>query len=1701
MNEVDSLIGVETSPVNLSEIVGVHLPSVTLPQGAMRNRAATTALLSDNPDTAVNDYQLMMAEGEAGQDSYLKVSQDRIMSKAEATDKEAFMSVLSDPSIDMERKQALIRNMATNPVRKDLGTTLLTENLQKPSEGESVEAEDARIDATSKAIGEIYRAREQIQGLVNAHGASLQNESALRTTAEMTESWVMPFGQNILMARLTNNKPGATIWDAVKALALPGSAKEKMYQELKALPPEQRVQATKDFLDLISKNSGIVFSNSNQFAQYQIASEAFIEGGYTSVDKWLDNLSAVLDLVGLGGVARTAKGTEKMAKGAVAADAVGATVAPARGLPGTVPNVQAGDLAKVTGKPTTGVFDSKIAALEEEKASLLADAGNTLDKGQVAALNKERKEIVSIFKGQGDVNSLAKNIQAQEGITSKAAKEKAQSLFTEAKTNHDAQLARIDAQLETNRNASTVMQRVADLEKQIETLTKRNTEVFVKKTPLADAIERIERNPVYAANPASPMEIMKLANPQRARDMHYAFVKATDDAVSEGLAGTNRVQAIANNVYPQVVTDSGKVAAQVVDMDRNLRRELQAPNSIYSSIWKDGGIMYTPQEKAAVRANVVRDFQSAEGLVMRENMGGFTDEGLRLKISAVYGTPEGDFRSAKQAVEQAKFALRKYGVLDSELEVLSKEGIDYVPVKLEDVGDAKGSYVVRVNTHHEIDPSDFHDPTNPIKFEGTSVRLNWFDRLPVTQWGQHGSLNRYLLDASSMLDPKYTGAASVASDRSAGFEKLMLEVATDYSDSYKKLSKTEQALVDNYHREANFNQLAFDPGDLKARGFSDDAIQAVKKWRNFWDGHFYLENLDLVRTMNAQGYMKYSGANAELYAKPISKNSTIMKVYDPSSDTIVQLSQAELDKLYDSGGTYARLRRPTDFGGTVVEHMIVRNTPTEFLRKFRETDQVLNYREGYFQLQYTAPRFVDEISVDANGRTTRRAVAVAGDTAEAQHFVDRMKANAPAGVSYNIRGDERALRRGSDDWFDINSASGRIAQRHRGKLLEDGAGLNHLGDGSYILDPVTSAIRAAKSIAGRTVNRPMLEAAKARFMQQHKSVLQPDGMGGVKFPNSVSEIGAKGEATSKRVADARSDFNYIHYLENGYINGIDSAWKQFFNAMAEQAGKRGMSKLERGATAASETAPAQLSKQSVFMATIGSNPLRQWLIQPHQAARMMAYNPKGILSGKVAAYSTAFLERKIADKLNYNPLLTNKSAEDFIKFVEDSGMMAAVDKQNLVRGSLMDAAESGNRLVKAAGKPVNFLRKVGFDIGEMANTLGHLAAVYDKYLADGKNLADPAVRTEAYSVTRAISYDMNFAGDMPYNQTTPSLLLQFMQVPHKAALQIMNRRIPVKDRAMLAAGDVLFWGPPTLLVSQMMGGDILPDDPKLRDAITYGIEGLMINEALQSLFDDESINIDFSSLAPYDMHGISKVLYTFFTEGPVQAIVNSPAGQLFTKDNGRIPNAVASALRFFGVVEPIGETPDSFLKVMNEVMKISSGWSNATKAYIALETGKRQDNFGRPISDSVHSTEAVMLAFGFGNAAQRDLWKLIEQSNKVTKSFKEDVMKDYKTILQYYESELGKGVQDPEQLTAVTSFVLKRYQNNPEAAKIIREQLKLDLANPESKLLYQIMKSSGLPEGDKLKDSIRMSAMPDDQKKLILDRIDDIARLRNKGNQ
>lgn len=142
-------------------------------------------------------------------------------------------------------------------------------------------------------------------------------------------------------------------------------------------------------------------------------------------------------------------------------------------------------------------------------------------------------------------------------------------------------------------------------------------------------------------------------------------------------------------------------------------------------------------------------------------------------------------------------------------------------------------------------------------------------------------------DPASMLHPRITGAATVATDQTANFEKMMLDIASNFSDKFVKLEKKDQNLVNTYIREANYQGIPFDVSNIRSRGISQAGADTLKSWRDFWDAHFYLENYDVIRSLSSNGYMKFDNVNTTLFAKPVSKNSNIVAIYDPAVDSVI----------------------------------------------------------------------------------------------------------------------------------------------------------------------------------------------------------------------------------------------------------------------------------------------------------------------------------------------------------------------------------------------------------------------------------------------------------------------------------------------------------------------------------------------------------------------------------------------------------------------------------------------------------------------------------------------------------------------------------------------------------------------------------------------------------------------------------------------
>ncbi len=1560
MNDILDTIegGGSSEPFPLENLIPQALYGSAPPIGAIRNRAATAALLGSTPEAAVKQYQSMVAQGQEGNDGQAQGLIDAFHQQDGKLDMKAVMSILSDPKIPMDQKQKAIDAVKNNNVLKDSGTSLLTKNLEAGSSGETQEAEDARI-STASALNEIYKSKEAVQGLVNAHGASLDGSTG-QGAVDMYAAVLAPFATSMRSYKFARavaeaNGQKFTAWDAVKAATIgAGTVTADAREQLASLSPQARVKYAQTLVDVIKANSGLLFANDNQYAQYMKATQVFEEGGYSNTEKFIDNVSFLLDAVGVG----------------------------------------------------------------------------------------------QILKGGAKATKTAKIVAEDAGYSNR----------------------------------------------------------FVKGTvtdvPYDETIKRIESNAVVRTeHPASAASTANQSNPERARAFHEAAFKSTDDVVAEAAYGTSKDQAIINDVFPQATTASGSVTAKVADIQRNLRLdENLSPRLKLMLQESDVAIHYSIEEKKAARAQIIRDYSSATDLVPVDSMGGFEAgfklDGSGLKISAVYGTKEGAFLNAQEAYQQALYGLRKEGIQGHEVEVLAKQGLDYVPVDLKAIGNKEGSYLVRIKTERMIGNADIPS------FETETVKRNFFDRSPVSVWNNNGSISRWLLDAASMVSPRYTGAAVVATDITSAFEKEMLHIADAYAIQFNRLDKVRKSKVEEYIKEANFKGLSHDVADLTARGFTPDEVSTLRSWRDFWDSHFYLENHDVVRSLNSSGYQMFKTPTTELYAKAITKNSNVGRVYDPATGIVRELAQDELDDLYNKGGTLAKLRRPTEFSFGMpyksgvkqttasAEHMIVRNTPTEYLRKFRDTDQVLNYREGYYQIQYKAPRFIDEITKDSHGvQVGRRAVAVAGDTAEAERFATRQRRTNPD-KEYVVRGDDNAVRKGGDDWFDLNSASGRIAQKHRGKLLEDSTGINHLGDGSYIVPPVESAIRAAKSISGRTVTRPMLETAKARFINQYEDLLPSNGFGGKIFPSSPGEIGEKGAQFSKKTADARTTWEYIRYLENGYINSVDEFFKQQFNALSTAMGDMGLARTERVlAMSAEHAAPTQFAKNVVFQAYIATNPLHNWIAQSNQVVRTFMYNPQSWLTGSMPK----LIGEYSASKLGVN---VSSDGAAFVRFFDNSGLAQSVDKQNLIRGSLLQAADSSNKAVRMAAEVSQLPRKLGFDVGETFNLLGHAAAVFDKYKRAGKDVTDTTVMREMHSELRAISYDMNFAGDMVYNQTSAAAMLQFLQVPHKAFLQATNRRIPWELRARMLAGDLALFGVPVATFGAVFGiDDILPENSDIKTVVTEGIQSFMLNTAMSEMMG-EKVGVDFSPLSAESLDGWAKIFHGMFSQGMSQVMLNSPAGQMFLQEGGRFQNAVSQMSKFFSPWTPGERTTEEAIMLASEIAKISSGWSNAMKAKQQLELKKSMDKYGNVIDPNVNNAEALMQIFGYTTQDTRKLYETQKATLEGTKKYTDEVKQAYKDIKQYYQSQFDAGITNPKQMQAVTGQMLQAYKDSPVALDIISKELSKDLAGKDQQLLFSMMKSVELPKFGLTVDQIKMSPLPDDQKTILIQRLTDAKNAR-----
>jgi hypothetical protein len=583
------------------------------------------------------------------------------------------------------------------------------------------------------------------------------------------------------------------------------------------------------------------------------------------------------------------------------------------------------------------------------------------------------------------------------------------------------------------------------------------------------------------------------------------------------------------------------------------------------------------------------------------------------------------------------------------------------------------------------------------------------------------------------------------------------------------------------------------------------------------------------------------------------------------------------------------------------------------------------------------------------------------------------------------------------------------------------------------------------------------------------------------------------------LADALATHEYIRYLEEGYGNAIDDFSKAVLKNLADFAGEHGLSKLEAGFRWASEgRGPSALAKNFAFQAYLATNPLRQFVIQSHQFVQLGALFRPYILSGRFVPQTVVMimkqmgLEGKMGDVWYKGAGWSKDELDEVFKQFQATGQVAAIDKQNMVRGSLLDFADSLQQSRSRLGQawrlttlPITWSRKLGFDAGEYFTTLTSWLAHRDDALTKGLDLSNSEEAARVAAKARNFTYNMNYAGDVKYNQTSLSTIFQFMQVPHKVMLTMLTNRNLTKAQKMrlFMFNATMYTLPPAAMISWFGedGLDVLPEGGESRELILSGLEGYTLN-TLISVASGQKVEADWHTLSPLDVHGMMDFVHGLWTTDFGEIFVNSPSGQLFGGNSPRISNALWTMARYFNVADDDPDDPTTFGDVVKQTARISSGFSNAWKARVALDLERRAGTLEGTSDSPIPTAQAILYLFGIGSMDEARSRYLNDKQYQKTKEFKED--------MRLYFNQASQRIleRDPNATPDVfadkaLSHILRAMGDSKEVRREFDALLEKAYANKDVRLIESALNYAGIHGRDGLREIGNNAKFKDEEQK------------------
>ena len=1243
---------------------------------------------------------------------------------------------------------------------------------------------------------------------------------------------------------------------------------------------------------------------------------------------------------------------------------------------------------------------------------------------------------------------------------------------------------------------------------------------------LAQYAKAKRRRTASKKQPASVQSLAEQTNPEVARSFANAIDKDVTGEAAEALTGTSRTEAQVDMHGPQIPVEDGSVLSKPYAMDRD----------IMAAAYEESGRIYrTPNEIRRTSEVLRTDRENLTGLVMNEQhtTSPIIKDNGTLDISEAYQTPAGGWVDPKQAIKDTVEALSYYGVKEEDLVLMRKSGDEYVPTTtkevlgLRSISEAEGGRILDFNKNPIVDDyivkANFNYSPKAIDVvrDDLEVRLNFLDSLS-SQAPTPGkaTASRYVFQSSHMLDEAVMQGSVAAVDQGNRLQKVIMDKAKKgVYEPLENLPDANARRISKIISDQNLARKNYTKDELAGLGVTEEAeLKILDNWKYLNDQHWHLTNRDMAITLRNKNYSMYTDTvNGDMFVgKPVASNQALPKhVYDPV-DGKTKLTRNLEPELGRTDGHIFELRHPEVIDGVEVRNILVRGGDADrYFKAIQENDILLPYVEGHSHIRYKDNFFIERELVDENGNVIGKpqAIQTAPESTSAQAAIARLEANASNALKgrkwrYSARNDrELTPVEISERHFDVSSMAGLSSQRKRGQTLRSYDSARVTDMAPNITDPLESFKQSTAELARRVPMREYLDDFEDRILKQHGDILPKDDYGRPRLPTKGEKLkggdtlGTKG---SKKLADARTAIEHYNYMKFGYHNTLDAGWRTAINKTSQAVGvatrklaktfpdrpgivKAG-TKAEKTVAAIAEEVPSPLGalRGTAFNAHIAmSAPPSQWMVQGLPAFINGLLHPNYVFSGDVVRDW-----RKLVLGLVHegNPEHLRKTmgkakADEILKLKAEwdrTGLGVGIDKHLIVESGVEQLIETERfKGLKDLHEGVfGKLREIGFDKGEMFNLGTFWLAARNDAIQQGKSLDNARTFDEVRAKTRALTMNMNKAGEMPWNKDSLSLFTQFMISPYKAMTMYLDRGLTAEDKWKIAAWQGLMMPLPIYLTYHLRAavGVEGTEGDLATEVITNGILGGMFNSTMNYMFEDAGSaswqrNVQFDPTFAGPLTFVQTLSEDVQGASLIQAIAQqAPSLAMFDGYNPIATNLIKSV---GGLIAAPFRSEEDRLLALNafagengalwQYSALGRGLSAAYKELLTDSYGKRYSAVsGKEQDPSVSTPETFAKAlFGLETTYQT----VVRQANFELYDGSKEAYNDADLLLDELRREatqLGFNMDDPKRVEYMLRNYAEAFPNGripPKTASYIMRQLSNERNRP---LTEKLMKGYGL---------------------------------------